>query len=172
MSDTEHIPADKVEVIEVPPSLFDEHNLRMVDLGGGPVFLTPEGQGIFSQHIRMDQAQRIANTLGYLIQKRAEEPVTEPITVVDFDVGAMEGHDQLYIAGQAVRRTPNFLGIDGIWMSDLEDHKVFDEHGLEVTINEVQLPGGAFVSTHTGYGVCKVLLTPESVLVPELPQTL
>lgn len=172
MNYTERNTADNIEVVDGLLSLFDEYNLRMVNLGGGPILLTPAGQEIFSQHLRMDCAQRIASILGYLIEERAKEPIIEPITVVDFSTITTEDYDKSYIAGQAVWRTPNFVGIEGVWMAELEDYEVVDECGKKVIINEVQLSSGAFVSTHRGYGVRKVLLTPESVLSPKLPQTL
>lgn len=128
------------------------------------MFLTPEGQGIFAAHIRMDKAQGLASYLGYLIQVRIERPLDQSVVVLDLGDRAEFDENQKWIAWQAVWRTPNFVGIDDLWMMDLEDHFVMDEQGREAKINEVELPGGNFVSTYLGSTSCRVLLTPESVL--------
>jgi len=156
----------KAEVVEVKSSLYDDYNLRLVDLGGGPVFLTPDGQSIFGAHIRMDQAVRLASVVGSLIENRIESPLEAPVIVIDFGGREELNEDQSWIAKQAVWRVPNFVGDPDVFMVDLEKHSVTDEQGNEVTIREKALPEGGYVSTYLGRSSCRVMLTPESV-IPE-----
>ncbi|TAH32386.1 hypothetical protein EYC59_05945 [Candidatus Saccharibacteria bacterium] len=158
------------EPLTNPSTLFDEYNLRLVDIGVGPVLLTSEGQSIFAGHIRMQRAQQIAGILGYLVHERMRQPVTENVVVFEPDLSERPGedahayHERLWMAGQAAKCTPDYIGL-GIDSFKLEDHQVVDENGHEVCeINEVPLPDGGFLSTHNGLRICKVLLSPHSIL--------
>lgn len=164
MSALELTPNNRADLVDHPRTLYDEYSLLLIDLGGGPVLLSPEQQNIFSGHIRMDRAQRLAGLLGYLIQDRVKTPLAEPVVVIDLGGREELNEDQKWIAWQAIWRTTNFVGVEDVFMVDLEKHLATDEQANQVEVRELELPNGGFVSTYLGSTTCKVLLTPESVL--------